>query len=143
MWAIHVRIGRVDEVNRIACRFINRIEVPFVEHLSIAEYFKGFEAAASGFTMGGFMHNTVLLVPGHPYVVNLIRTHQPPQDGPPAVLPLILDLEASVIEQTSVQNAMLEERLADLRCVKNKVFFASITDRVKALCGASSPKATP
>ncbi len=143
LWAVHSRIGRIEEVNRIACRFINRIDVPLTDGLSVADYFVGFGEPAPGFAMGGFMHSTVLLVPGHPYVVNLIRTHQPPQLGPPAVLPLILDLEASVTEQTSLENAMIEQRLADLRWVKNKVFFASITDRVKALCGASPPKAIP
>jgi len=120
---------RFEDVGRIASRFINRIEVPLAG-LNVADYFEGFGGTPTGFPLGGFLHHTVLMVPGHPYQVNLVRTYQPPPVPTATVLPLILDLEAVCTEQTSREAANISGRLADLRWVKNKVFFASVTPRL-------------
>jgi uncharacterized protein (TIGR04255 family) len=75
----------------------------------------------------GFMHHDVLAVPGHPYAINVIRTIQtPPNTDASAV---ILDIDVFTLQPFQFREAILEERLPEMRWLKNKVFFGSVTPK--------------
>jgi len=132
LWDVFVKLGKVEEVARIGCRFINRVEVP-LDGLEIRQYFEGFAPPAGGFPFSSFLHHDVLTMPGHPYQVNLIRAHEPAL-AQSMTLPLILDIEAFCAEQSSLESANIPERLADLRWIKNRVFFATVTKKLLDRC---------
>lgn len=132
LWNLYSKIGEVQEVTRISSRYINRLEVS-TDDLDLGQYFRGFGTAPTGFGLAGFLHQDVVAIPNTAYQVNLIRTHQLAlEDG--AKLPLILDLDAFSTEQTSRERANISEKLADLRWVKNRVFFSAITERFMEMC---------
>ena len=74
----------------------------------------------------GFMHHETLAVPGYPYAVSFIRAIQVIANQP---LALILDIDVFTLEQTALPSSVLERRLAEMRWLKNKVFFGSITEK--------------
>lgn len=81
----------------------------------------------------GFMHRDTLAVPGHPYAITMIRTIQlPPHSGGPGVA-LILDIDVFTIQEFGLDDAMFGHRLNEMRWLKNKVFFGSITGKAREL----------
>ncbi len=132
LWEFHAAVGGVEQVVRVASRFINRVDVP-VDGLDVGAYFRGFAPAPGEFGVAGFLHQTLLCAPSLPYFVTVIRTHQPSAEGA-TTLPLILDLEAFCSEPSSAQASIIQERLADLRWIKNKVFFATVTEKLLSMC---------
>jgi uncharacterized protein (TIGR04255 family) len=134
LWKVHATIGRPETLNRIACRYINRIEVP-IDDLNISDYLRDFGGVPAGFHSTGFMHHEVLGVPGRPFVINFIRAHQmpvSPDGGPPTTLPLILDIEVVLEQAAEVRDYDLATRLDELRGPKNDVFFGALTEKAIA-----------
>lgn len=133
LWKIHREIARPPEVHRLGLRFINRILLPpkdvdFEDYLKLPP--KPPDRLALPFHE--FFHQETLAVPGYPYAINIIRTIQPPQPPEPDRVGIILDHDVFTLEPFQVQQEMLERRLAEMRWLKNRVFFGSITDKTLA-----------
>lgn len=80
-----------------------------------------------------FMHHDTLAVPGHPYSINVIRTIQlPPDSGSPG-LALILDIDVFTTPEFRLDETMVVPRLTEMRWLKNKVFFGTVTDKALEL----------
>jgi uncharacterized protein (TIGR04255 family) len=127
LWRIHVEVAKPLEVQRIGLRFINRIEMQQGD-LHCEDYIKLHPepTEALGLPFVGFFHQDTLNVPGHPLVINVIRTIQPPlspSDGPA----VILDIDVFTTE--SLRQEDLAQRLHEMRWLKNKVFYGNITDK--------------
>jgi uncharacterized protein (TIGR04255 family) len=65
-----------------------------------------------------------LSVPGHPYFVNFISTIQPSPNG----IALIIDIDV-FRGPFSLGDVDLEFSLAEMRWLKNKLFFGSVTQK--------------
>ena len=129
LWRIYCDLGERKEVQRLGLRFINQIHVPS-PRFDLSDYLvtapKDVPNLPLDFT--GFFHNDTLAVPGHPYGVNVIRTVQPSTTG--AVI--IFDIDV-FREPFSLPDLDLEISLAEMRWLKNKLFFGSITDKALSL----------
>ena len=79
--------------------------------------------------MHGFVHKDTLAVPGHPYAINLIRTIQQLNGGTDGGVALILDIDVFTTQGFDLDNVVLERHLLEMRWLKNKAFFGSITDK--------------
>jgi uncharacterized protein (TIGR04255 family) len=77
----------------------------------------------------GFMHHDTLAVPEHPYAMNVIRTIQPPQANGHAGTALILDIDVFTTQGFELDDEILRRRLLEMRWLKNKAFFGSITEK--------------
>jgi uncharacterized protein (TIGR04255 family) len=133
LWAIYVALAAPPGVQRLAVRFINRIEVPLAG-LEFSEYFNGLGEPPGGLPTAGFLYRDSLGVPGHPYLLSVIRTFQPP-DGPnAATLSLLLDIDAVCPEPSKPETGIIDGRLADLHWLKNRVFFTVMTKKALDLC---------
>lgn len=77
LFVIYCELLKPTEVTRIGLRFINRIAVK-QEKVELADYYKypPEPLKALNWTLGGFLHHDVILVPGTAYRVNLIKTVQ-------------------------------------------------------------------
>ncbi len=77
----------------------------------------------------GFMHKDTLGVPGHPYAINVIRTIQQLKDNMNGGVALIVNIDVFTTQAFDVDNTVLAEQLLEMRWLKNKAFFGSITKK--------------
>lgn len=133
LWHIHCSIARPQDIQRVGVRFINRIQIP-VRRFNIDEYLIGGPHQPSDLQLQSlhFFHQDLVAVPGHEYNINIIRTIQPPvntQSGPI----LILDLDVFTLQPSDFSDSALAKKLSEMRWLKNKLFFTSITAKAKEL----------
>jgi len=128
LWHVYVELAQPIEIHRIGLRYINRIQLP-PDELRFEDYLQPAPEPPKRLDLPfhDFLHQDTLAVPGHPYAINVIRTIQPP--GAPGVqgLGLILDIDAFTTQGFELDEALLEQRLLEMRWLKNKVFFGSVT----------------
>jgi uncharacterized protein (TIGR04255 family) len=133
VWAIHKRLAEVSEVHRVGVRFINRLDVPRAG-LRYSDYFQGLPEVPASLVPGGFLYRETLQEPDQPRFVNLVRTVQPADTPQSDDVALLLDIDAFISEPCPPHTHILEERLTDLQRLKNRVFFAVMTETALELC---------
>jgi uncharacterized protein (TIGR04255 family) len=134
LWESYAALAQPSEVQRLGLRFINRIALP-PQEVRFVDYIRPHAQPPQGLDLPfqGFFHHDVLAVPGHAYAINVIRTVQPPQEPGSEGMAVILDIDVYVAQPFKPSRAELDHRLAEMRWLKNKVFFGSVTK--KALKG--------
>lgn len=118
-WEEHLKLGKPVEVARLSVRFIS--EVP-VRSMDDVEWYvdasprpiPGVELAADRF----FYQDTFELS-DNPYTINTVRAVQP---GRQTERTLIVDID--VLTSGGFEPQEVDEKLLDLRFIKNKVFFS-------------------
>jgi uncharacterized protein (TIGR04255 family) len=131
MWRLYEELARPTEIQVLGLRFINQIPLPagtseLEDYLEISPQ----PPKHLELPFASFFHNDMLLVPNHPYVVVINRTVQPMQSTGPESFALIVDIDVSTTQPTLAQGADLERQLLEMRWLKNKVFFGTITRKV-------------
>ena len=134
LWKIYLEIALPADMQRIGLRFINKIELP-PKVVDFEDYIQPYPEPPYNLELPflSFFHQDTLLVPGSPYAINIIRTIQPAQNPQIQGLGLIVDIDASTTQSFEIKDGALEERLAELRWLKNKVFYGSITPKALEL----------
>ena len=132
LWQLHRNLAQPTEVQRLGLRFINRIAVP-QEGLRLEDYLEAPPKPPRGIDLpfAGFLHHDTLTVPGYPYGIDFTQTVQPPQGLEAAGL--ILDVDVFTPRPFNLGEGVLEQHLAEMRWLKNKVFFGSITPKALAM----------
>lgn len=100
--------------------------------LDFSEYFVGLGAVPVSLPAVGFMYSDSLGVPGHEYVINVVRTFQPLPDS--TRVALLLDIDAFCTEPFATDHRKLGGVLEDLHWLKNKVFFIAMSARALEMC---------
>lgn len=128
LWDVHVDLTRPTEIERLGLRYINLLPVP--KDGDFEDYFSAPIDGPRGLDLlfAGFVHRDTLVVPGHPYTINIVRTVQPPTKNTPAQASLILDIDVST-PAVAVDRDTVGSRLAQMRWLKNKAFFGSFTEK--------------
>jgi uncharacterized protein (TIGR04255 family) len=128
LWNIYAEVARPLEMQRIGLRFINKIQLPPRE-LDFEKYIQPHPVPPVGLEPSflGFFHQDTLGVPDHPYAINIVRTIQPPPNPLTDGSGLIIDIDAFTTQSFENGLGVLEQRLAELRWLKNKAFFGSVT----------------
>jgi len=128
LWNIYKDVAQPVEIQRLGLRFINRIKLPPGE-LLFEDYIQPAPSSPHGLELPfhGFMHKDTLGVPGHPYAINVIRTIQQLNGGVDGGVALILDIDVFTTQGFDLDDTVLQRRLLEMRWLKNKVFFGSIT----------------
>jgi len=129
LWEVYCAFGARAEIQRLGLRFINQIQVPS-SSFEVSDYLVMAPKDVPGLPLSfmGFFHNDTWSVPGYPYNINMIRTVQPSTTG--AVLIFDIDVFRGPF---SLPDLDLEFSLAEMRWLKNKLFFGSITDKALSL----------
>jgi len=127
-WKFYLETARPTEMQRIGLRFINRISLQPKEG-DFEKYIQPYPEPPFNLDLpfSSFFHHDTLVVPGHPYAINIIRTVQPAQNPQFEGIGLIVDIDAYTTQALEIKEGILENRLAELRWLKNKAFFGSIT----------------
>lgn len=133
LWRIYLELAKPMAIDRLGLRFINRVQLPFGE-FQFEDYMNSAPRPPQGLDIPftGFMHQDTFAVPGYPYVINNIKTIEPPgQDKGPV---LILDIDVMTTSGFELDGELeLTRRLLEMRWLKNKAFFGNITKKTLPL----------
>ncbi|MGH8544088.1 MAG: TIGR04255 family protein [Gammaproteobacteria bacterium] len=130
LWAIFREVAQPVDIQRIGLRYINRIKLPPGE----VRFEDFIQPAPSNpreldLPFDSFMHYDTLAVPDYPFAINVIRTVQRPSGAGDARVALILDIDVFTTQGFDVDDGFFGQRLLEMRWLKNKVFFGSITEK--------------
>lgn len=130
LWAIFVDLARPTQVPRIGLRFINRMDLPPTP-VRIEDYLYPAPQGARGLDVPfrHFFHQDAFDVAGHPYAVRLIRTTQPVPGPDPQHIGIIIDIDVFTTRPFDPDRKTIEDRLTEMRWLKNKMFFGSVTSK--------------
>ena len=129
LWRVYSEVSTPVTVGRLGLRFINRIEVPASGQLE--DYLTVGPRCPPNIALPfmGFFHIDTFSVPGHPYLVNLRRTVENSADAAALKTAFIIDVDVFATEGLDELSA-IQKRLLDMRWLKNKIFFGSVTPEV-------------
>ncbi len=130
LYQVYLLLAQPAEAQRIGLRFINQFDVP-AAGFELSDYFTQPPSAHAGLPLerAVFFHQDLFRVPGHFYAVNVIRTLQPAlsQGGLHIAPKLILDIDIFTESPILPDVPKILSRLREMRWIKNKVFFGSLT----------------
>lgn len=112
-------------------RFINHPLVPLLG-FTWSDYLQVPPRAPESLDLSveGFLYADTLRVPNTPLALRVTRTAQAPQAAGDDHIGLILDIEVFTVEPCELNESMMRQRLAEMRWLKNKAFFGSITKKL-------------
>ena len=134
LWKLHSELVRPAEIQRMGVRFINRIDLPNDGKVRIEDYIDPYPLEPKGLELpfAGFLHIDTFAVPGYSYSLNVARNFQPPQPPLSAAWGFILDIDVSTLQSLEIGDfESIKKRFSEMRWLKNKAFFGSITERTK------------
>ncbi len=129
LWQIHAGLARPSEAQRLGLRFINRIVMP-ANDPNFENYIRPHAVPPSNLDLPfvGFFHQDSLAVPGYPYLINIIRMIEPAHDQLSGAA-IILDIDVFTAQPFELRDDKPQVYLAEMRNLKNKIFFGSITEK--------------
>lgn len=132
LWGLYNEVAQSAEIQRLGLRFINRIEFSPVE-VKLENLLENPPKTPRGMRIPfeGFLQHNTFSVPGYPYGINLIQTVQPAQ-GSDDSRGVILDIDVFTTKPITDQDS-IGQHLTNMRWLKNKVFFGSITTQTLEL----------
>lgn len=129
LWKVFVRVTQPTEAQKVVVRFINNLELPPKE-LQFEEYIDPHPKPPRNLELPfrGFFQKDVLVVPGTPYLISVVRTIQ---GLPFERLGLIIDIDVTREQSFQLKDLTeIERYLLEMRWLKNRAFFGSVTERV-------------
>lgn len=137
LWEIHAQAVDPDKIVRIGLRFINRLDLPLTT-VEMKDYIPSFPEQPLGLEMlnqAAFLHIDHFQVPNYNYIISVTKTlERGAQDaaGTFQSWGIILDVNVAAGEHIEVTDiAQIRTKLAEMRWLKNKVFFGSISDNCR------------
>jgi uncharacterized protein (TIGR04255 family) len=130
LWEFQKSVAQPAEIQRVGLRFINRITLA-VGDSQFEDYIHPHAVPPRNLDLPfyGFFYLDRLAVPGYPYNVNIVRTIELPQDPQLQGLSIILDIDVYSERQFELREELLLSRLSEMRWLKNKAFFGSVTEK--------------
>ena len=130
LWNKYSSLTKPSEIQRVGVRFINRI-VTRPEWKNLQDYLVNAPQPLGADTLPlvGFLHSNTYFVPEHNYLINLNLALQP-ADGANPVSAIIVDTDVFTTNALILAEAKLETKLGEMRWLKNKVFFGSLTPKL-------------
>ncbi|MBI5307980.1 MAG: TIGR04255 family protein [Planctomycetes bacterium] len=131
LWQLYMNLAKPTEIQRVGLRFINRMELSQDEQME--DYLQILPQKPQGLDIpiGSFFHHEVLNVPDYPYAINIRRTIQPPNKATDKKIGLILDIDVFTIQPFEPKIGIIGQYLAEMRWLKNKVFYGNITPKAR------------
>jgi len=132
LWQLYNRIAKPITIDRIALRYINRIEIP-IPFADFSEYILTNPQIAPGLPQAVSHFFMRIEVPNSEIDAIAIITQTIQKLTGSQKLPLIFDID--VIKEVNYSGELLEiwDDFEKLRIFKNEIFFNSITEKTKEL----------
>ncbi len=121
-WEVFLSLAEPPMIERLGVRFINQI---LLGKANAASYLKRLPTLPEGMGVSRdlFFHQDNLQVSGSPYQIDWIRTVQQTNERI-----LIVDIDVSIAQVDPGDKEALKKHLAEMRFLKNKVFFSCMTE---------------
>lgn len=126
-WQAFAEIASPVEIQRLGVRFINHIAVATPETLH--EFLLEPPTCPSDLPLMEFVYQSTFAVPAHPFAVRVIKVMQPPTPELRQSSGLFLDIDVFSTKAIPNEPAALDAALAQMRRLKNMVFFALLTEK--------------
>ncbi len=123
LWDLYAGLAKPIEIQRLEMRFINLITPVQLDQLDALLAIAPGSPEGMQMPMQGMMYQTTYDIPEHPYGLNVIQTIQPPNLPKDEGYGLILDINVFTTQSLEPNEESLEQRLAEMRWIKNKAFF--------------------
>ena len=130
LFPLFVEVAKPLEVHQMTLRYVNRIELP-PHDLQFEDYVDPTLRPPKNLHLpfSNFFHQDTFAVPGHDYAIGIIRTIQGIPDQGAKSIGIILDITVSTSRPFDLRQDLIEHRLAEMRCLKNRAFYGSITKK--------------
>lgn len=122
-------------IDRLSVRFVNQIPLERSVDLNMVLNHLPPPPLDGLLEDGSFLIQETLRVPGTPYRVNQVRMLQASDESDEV---LILDLEVFAENLASCDRSDMDQHLARVRYIKNRLFFAALTDAALQRFGSLS-----
>lgn len=128
-WGKYRELGKPSIIDSIGVRFISQI--PLEESERPSKYVKQVPPLLKGLGLRStsFFHQDLIPFRGYPYEVRLVRAMQPAAEATGSKRVLIVDIDVSTT--VAVAFDQLDKSLAQMRYIKNKIFFTYMRDAEK------------
>ncbi len=128
LWEVYRAIASPADVQRTGLRYINRIPLP-LESTDLDEILQKGPTLPEGLPLPvmEFLQQETLVVLGTPYFIRLARAMPPIQQGSGQTPGIIIDVDVFCGQVTDPEPNVLRPILEDLRWLKNKAFFGTLT----------------
>lgn len=132
LWELYYRITKPARVDKIALRYINRIEIP-MPFADFSEYILTNPQIASGLpqTLSHFFMQIQIPNDEIHAIAIITQTMQKPTES--QKLPLIIDIDVQKEGNYTGEMSEIWNDFAELRHFKNNIFYKSITEKTKEL----------
>lgn len=133
LWEHYLQVANPDTVERLALRYINRIDIP-LPFKDFKEYILTYPEIAKGIPQGLSTYFIRLVVPKEEISAFAIITQTfKPLKPDEKILSLIFDIDVSRGISLSVLSDDIWKIMEDLRNFKNEIFMNSTTEKAKEL----------
>lgn len=136
LWQLFVDLAEPTVIQRLGVRHINRILLENDEQPSNYLKMEPYSLPSLNIFPQNFFYKDTYQVPGYPYSIHLVRTIQPQQSAPANQKALIVDIDVFTTQLLQLDKDTLIQRLQEMRWLKNKLFFSSITNTALERFGA-------
>jgi uncharacterized protein (TIGR04255 family) len=125
-WRVYVDIAAPVEIQRLGVRFINHIPAATPENLG--DLLREPPTCPSNLPLKEFVYQSTFNVPGEPFGVRVIKVMQPTMPDVQESSGLFLDIDVFSTKAIPNESAVIDDAFGQMRWLKNKVFFALLTD---------------
>ena len=136
IWQVFVELAEPTIIERLGVRHINRILLENGEQPSTYLKMEPYALPGLNISPENFFYKDTYQVPGYHYGIHWARTIQPQQSEPSNQQALIVDIDVFTTQLLQLDQDTLTQRLQEMRWLKNKLFFSSITDTALERFGA-------
>ena len=129
MWDIYATVAAPEIVERVAVRYINRIELP-LPILDFGKYLTAPPAVPKGLpdSVSEYFSRVVINDPRSNAAIIFSQAFEPIDPARNHVLPVIIDIDVFKQGLFTLRGNDHWELLSEFRALKNTAFFASLTD---------------
>jgi uncharacterized protein (TIGR04255 family) len=132
LWRIYREHAQPSEIQRLGVRFINAIGPVQINELNGLLSLAPQSPPGMPLVPKQFLYQNTYEIPNYPYNLNVVRTIQPLEPTADNGFRLILDLDVFTTKPLAVNDEATQDALAEMRWIKNKAFFALLTDQAIA-----------
>ena len=130
IWKTFLDKTKIDGVNRVGVRFINKIELD-IPMDDFNDYIVGAPVVPNGLPQFLSAFDMRLIIPNKEIEADgIVNMSMNGWDKEKNIVPVILDIDVGKTGQIQSDEESLHDTLAELRNYKNELFFRNITDKV-------------
>ena len=131
LFPLYVEATRIERIGRIAVRYINHLNLPISSGSPLADNLTAVPPTPPGLpaTLSAFLSRISLFDAEHTLQANFTQSLESVAGTDYPKVLLDIDAFADITETASLADVQLAEELNNLRELKNRIFFAALTER--------------